>query len=134
ARGHTLVWWCPLRPARRSQIPPFEVMAVLDKVVTMRAAGRDVVSLCAGEPAGGAPTDVRELAVRLFTDAEPLRYTSALGLPQLRTEIAGHYRRWYGIDVDPASVAITTGASGAFVVVFLAAFDAGERVAVVRPG
>jgi aspartate/methionine/tyrosine aminotransferase len=109
-------------------------MAILDRVAALRAAGRDVVSLCAGEPSGGAPADVRERAVRALADGLDLGYTPALGTAALREAIAGHYRRWYSLDVDPASVAITTGASGAFVVLFLAAFDAGHRVAVTRPG
>ncbi|HJR25767.1 MAG TPA: aminotransferase class I/II-fold pyridoxal phosphate-dependent enzyme, partial [Acidimicrobiales bacterium] len=109
--------------------------------------GRDVVSLCAGEPSGGAPTDVRERAAELHSRSRSrsrrrslhsqeldLGYTPALGLHDLRVAIAGHYRRWYGVEVDPATVAITTGASGAFVLLFLAAFDAGDRVAVARPG
>lgn len=123
-----------MRPSRRGSVPPFEVMAILDRVAHLRAAGRDVVSLCAGEPFGGAPTDVRERAARLHTGTDPLGYTGALGLADLRSEIAGHYGRWYDLDVDPDAVAVTTGASGAFVLVFLAAFDAGDRVAVVRPG
>ncbi len=121
-------------PARRSQVPPFEVMAILDRVATLRANGRDVLSLCAGEPSGGAPTDVRELSAALHTSGDPLGYTGPLGLAELRTAIAAHYGRWYDLDVDPAAVAVTTGASGAFVLVFLAAFDVGDRVAVVRPG
>jgi aspartate/methionine/tyrosine aminotransferase len=64
----------------------------------------------------------------------PLTYTSALGIHELRREVAGHYRRWYGLDVDPARVAITTGSSGGFVLAFLAAFDPGDRVALARPG
>jgi hypothetical protein len=76
---------------------------------------------------GGSPP-------RLHAGGDPLGYTGPLGTAELRQAIAEHHRRWYGLDVDPASVAITTGASGAFVLVFLAAFDAGDRVAVVRPG
>ncbi|MEO6627917.1 MAG: aminotransferase class I/II-fold pyridoxal phosphate-dependent enzyme, partial [Aquihabitans sp.] len=109
-------------------------MAILDRVATLRAAGRDVVSLCAGEPSGGAPTDVRERAIAAHMSNDPLGYTGPLGLIALRQEIARHYRRWYGIDVSPGEVGVTTGASGAFVLIFLAAFDAGDRVAVVRPG
>ena len=120
--------------SRRSQVPAFEVMAILDRVALLRAAGRDVVSLCAGEPSGGAPTDVRELAARAHAGSDAMGYTPALGRIELRTAIAGHYHRWYGLDIDPASVAITTGASGAFVLLFLAAFDVGDRVAVTRPG
>jgi aspartate/methionine/tyrosine aminotransferase len=109
-------------------------MAILDRVEALRAAGREVLSLCAGEPFGGPPTDVRVRARALHTDDDLLGYTGALGTAELRRAIAEHHRRWYGLEIDPASVAVTTGASGAFVLAFLAAFDAGDRVAVVRPG
>ena len=123
-----------MKASARSQVPPFEVMAILDRVAALREAGREVLSLCAGEPSGGAPTDVRILAGELHAGGDPLGYTGPLGTAELRRAIAEHHRRWYGLEVDPASVAVTTGASGAFVLAFLAAFDAGDRVAVVRPG
>ncbi|MDQ2649411.1 MAG: aminotransferase class I/II-fold pyridoxal phosphate-dependent enzyme [Actinomycetota bacterium] len=123
-----------MKRSRRSNVPAFEVMAILDRIATLRAAGRDVISLCAGEPSGGAPTEVRERAARALAGDDALGYTPALGLPELRSAIAAHYQRWYGVGVDPSAVAVTTGASGAFVVLFLAAFDAGDRVAVTRPG
>lgn len=115
-------------------MPPFAVMDILDAVQRRRDAGLDVFSLCAGEPGGGAPTDVREHAAALLQAGEPLGYTPALGLPVLRRAIAGHYRRWYDLEVDPGRVAITTGSSGAFVLAFLAAFGPGDRVALARPG
>lgn len=120
--------------ARRAAVPAFEVMAIVDRIEQLRAAGRDVVSLCAGEPATGAPADVQRAAVDALSRGDRLGYTPPLGLAELRRAVAGHYRRWYGADVDPASVAVTTGASGAFLLLFLAAFDAGQRVAVTRPG
>src|SRR5690606_1963005 len=51
----------------------------------------------------------------------------------LRRAIAEHYGRWYDVDVDPARVAVTTGSSGGFMLAFLAAFEAGDRVALARP-
>jgi aspartate/methionine/tyrosine aminotransferase len=123
-----------MKASARSQVPAFEVMAILDRVHALRESGREVLSLCAGEPTGGAPTDVRHLASELFAGDDPLGYTGPLGTAELRRAIAEHHGRWYGLEVDPASVAITTGASGAFVLAFLAAFEAGDRVAVVRPG
>jgi aspartate/methionine/tyrosine aminotransferase len=109
-------------------------MAILDRVAALRRDGRSVISLCAGEPSGGAPTDVRAAARRSLDDGGDLGYTPTLGRGELRSAIAGHYGRWYDLDIDPASVAVTTGASGAFVLLFLAAFDVGDRVAVTRPG
>lgn len=123
-----------VRPSPRSLVPPFAVMEVLDAVQRRRDRGLEVFSLCAGEPSGGAPTDVRERAAALLTAGDPLGYTPALGLPELRRAIAGHYGRWYDLDVDPDRVAVTTGSSGAFVLAFLAAFSPGDRVALARPG
>lgn len=121
-------------PSRRSAVPAFQVMDVLDRVAVLRSEGRDVISLCAGEPSGGAPSEVSAAAAEIHASGRALTYTSALGIRELRLEIAGHYRRWYGLDVDPARVAITTGSSGGFMLGFLAAFEAGDRVALARPG
>ena len=121
-------------PASRAAVPPFAVMSILGRVAELRAAGRDVISLCAGEPSSGAPTDVRRAMADLMTGTVPLGYSGTMGIRPLREAIAGHYRRWYGLELDPASVAVTTGSSGAFTLAFLAAFDAGDRVALARPG
>ena len=112
------------RVSERSRIPAFEVMRITDEIARRRADGRDVVSLCAGEPsARPAPGTL-----------QPAGYTGPLGTAPLRAAIAEHYRDWYGVDVDPRSVAITTGSSGAFQLAFLAAFDPGDRVALASPG
>lgn len=121
-------------PARRAQVPPFQVMSVLDQVERMRAQGRDVISLCAGEPDGGAPATVQDAAAALHTQRASLGYSPALGITALREAVAGHYRRWYQLRVAPEEVAITTGSSGAFQLAFLAAFEAGDRVGLTRPG
>ena len=108
-------------------------MRVIDACVARRAAGLDVFDLSAGQPSTGAPAPVRVAAAKAV-DTDRIGYTPALGIPALRAAIAGHYARMYGIDVDPASVAVTTGSSGAFLFAFLAAFDAGDTVALARPG
>src|SRR5690606_5860191 len=122
------------RSSARSAVAPFQVMSILDRVARLRAQGRDVISLCAGEPSGGAPRQVRELATSTHAGDQALGYTSALGLRELREAIAGHYGRWYGLDVPAERVAVTTGSSGAFMLTFLAAFDAGDVVVLARPG
>lgn len=112
------------RAASRSQIPAFEVMRITGEIAEARAAGRDVVSLCAGEPsARPAPDQIRAAG-----------YTSPLGTMELRVAIAGHYERWYGVAVPPERIAVTTGSSGAFQIGFLAAFNPGDRVALATPG
>jgi aspartate/methionine/tyrosine aminotransferase len=124
----------PLAPSARAAVRPFAVMRILNRVAELRAAGRDVISLCAGEPSAGAPSDVRRAMAELMSGGVPLGYTETFGIRPLRVAIAGHYRRWYGLEVDPDAVAVTTGSSGAFTLAFLAGFDAGQRVALARPG
>lgn len=124
-----------LQPSARSAaVPPFEVMTVLHQVFELRAAGVEVISLCAGEPSAGAPRGVRQRAAEVVTDGTALGYSNATGLIELRQGLAGHYRRWYGLEVPLRNIAITTGSSGAFLTSFLAAFDPGQRVALARPG
>ncbi|MFF5792301.1 pyridoxal phosphate-dependent aminotransferase [Paeniglutamicibacter sp. NPDC012692] len=123
-----------LKVAGRAKVPAFEVMSILDRVSALRAAGRDVVSLCAGEPGDGAPSAVSKRAAEIHLAGTPMTYTPALGILELREAIAGHYKHWYNIEVPAANVAITTGSSGAFMLLFLAAFNAGDKVALARPG
>jgi aspartate/methionine/tyrosine aminotransferase len=121
-----------LKIAKRTGIAPFIAMDVLAAASARAADGQDVVHLEVGEPGGGPPRAVLEAARRALGRV-PLGYTEALGRPALRRAIAGHYRVTYDLEVDPAQVAVTVGASGAFVLSFLAAFDPGDRVVVPEP-
>ncbi|GAA2518856.1 pyridoxal phosphate-dependent aminotransferase [Rarobacter incanus] len=122
-----------MKVAKRARVPSFSVMDIVAEAASRRASGQDIVSLCVGEPVSGASEVVRARAQQLLASGD-LGYTDPLGALALRSEIAGHYRRWYDAHVDPAQIAVTTGSSGAFMVAFLAAFDAGDVVAVARPG
>ena len=60
-------------------------------------------------------------------------YTETFGLPALRERLSAHYHDWYGKAVPASRIAVVTGASGAFPLAFLAAFDPGDRVALAAP-
>jgi aspartate/methionine/tyrosine aminotransferase len=121
-----------LKIARRSEIAPFYAMEVLRAANLKTAQGVRVLHLEVGEPGAGAPEPVIEAARRALGE-ERIGYTEALGVPALRARIARYYDERYGLDVDPEQVVVTVGASGAFILAFLAAFDAGERVALAEP-
>jgi aspartate/methionine/tyrosine aminotransferase len=121
-----------LKVAARSQIAPFIAMDVLARANGHAAAGKDVIHLEVGEPGGGAPARVLA-AARQALEGGRIGYTEALGRPDLRAAIAEHYRRCYDLALDPAQVVVTVGASGAFVLGFLAMFDPGDRVVVPEP-
>lgn len=120
--------------SQRGQVEPFHVMELL-KAANQRARTHgDVITMCAGQPSTPAPLAVRQAAARELAGDAPHGYTDAMGVAALRETIAAHYLSAYGIDVDPASVAITPGSSGAFTAIFLAAFDPGDVVLMTRPG
>jgi aspartate/methionine/tyrosine aminotransferase len=86
-----------------------------------------------GQPGTPAPSGARA-ALAQAMEAGPLGYTGSLCIPPLRQRIARLYRDWYGVDLDPARVIVTTGSSAGFILAFTALFDPGQRVAMGAPG
>lgn len=122
-----------MRIAKRAGIPPFIVMDVMRAAHEREAAGENIIHMEVGQPATAAPRRVIE-AAHAALDDNRLGYTDANGLPQLRERISQHYRDWYGLDISPSRIVVTTGSSAGFVLAFLALFDAGQRVALPVPG
>ena len=122
-----------LKVAQRGLVDPFIVMDVLRAANELAATGEDVLHLEVGQPGTPAPQGVVAAAQKALTD-EVLGYTDSLGVPALRQRIATHYSDFYGVDVDPARVVVTTGSSGAFLLAFMTAFEPGDRVALAAPG
>ena len=126
-----------LKIGRAAASPPFMVMDVIAAANARHAArmpgAPGVIQMAAGQPSTGAPAGARAAVERALRSGAALGYTETLGIPSLRARIAAHVRDWYGIEVSPARVAVTTGASGAFPLAFLAAFDRGDRVALAAP-
>ncbi len=117
----------------RGQVDPFIVMDVMAEARALEAQGRHIIHMEIGQPATPAPKAARD-ALATALERESLGYTVALGLPDLRAGIAGLYRRWYGVDLNPDRVIVTAGSSGAFLLAFTALFDAGDRVGMGEPG
>ena len=142
-----------MRSSSRGQVDAFIVMDVMERARALEAQGRSIIHMEVGQPATGAPQLARAaLAARLTAGGagaagevgaagegrapaeDAMGYTVALGLPALRQGIATLYKNWYGIELDPARVVVTSGSSGAFLLAFAALFDAGEKVALGEPG
>ena len=122
-----------LSPSRRSDVPPFIVMDVMAAAAAREARGERVVHMEVGQPAAPAPLTARRAAAAALETGR-IGYTESLGVPSLRARIARHYRDTYGLELDPARVAVTTGSSGAFILSFLSLFEPGDRVALANPG
>jgi aspartate/methionine/tyrosine aminotransferase len=122
-----------LQPSARSGVPPFMVMDVMAAAARLEAQGRTIVHMEVGQPAAGAPASAIA-AVRAALGEGPHGYTATLGIASLRQRIARDYAQWQGVEVDPQRIVVTTGSSAAFMLAFLALFEAGDRVAVPIPG
>ncbi len=122
-----------MKNSSRGAVDPFIVMDVMEAARQAEAEGRHIIHMEVGQPGTPAPQAARDaLTVAMQDDA--LGYTVALGLPALRARIARLYGEWYNVELDPARVVVTPGSSGGFILAFTAMFDAGDRVAMGRPG
>jgi aspartate/methionine/tyrosine aminotransferase len=122
-----------LGASRRSAVEPFLAMDVMRAAIDREHEGARVIHMEVGQPGAPAPKPVLDAARAALADGR-LGYTEALGLRKLRARVARHYGDTYGVAVSADQVAVTTGSSAAFSLAFLAAFDAGERIALAAPG
>jgi aspartate/methionine/tyrosine aminotransferase len=117
---------------RAESIAPFYAMEFGKHAAELEAQGHDVVKLSLGEPDFGAPPAVVD-ALHDAMDQRPMSYTEALGMPALRRAIAAFHADRHGVDVDPARVVVTAGASGALVLAAAALVDQGDEVLIGDP-
>lgn len=123
----------PLLASQRSEVSSFIVMDVMRAAAELEAQGRSIIHMEVGQPGVPAPATAR-MAAHHALDRETLGYTAALGTDALRARIAASYRERYGITVSDDRIIVCTGSSAAFILAFLALFDAGAHVALPSPG
>ena len=121
------------KPSRRAAVAPFMAMDVLRAARKLEREGRRIIHMELGEPGAPTPRRMLDVATAVLRDGAP-GYGEAAGDPQLRARIARHYREHYGVELSPERVMVTTGSSGAFLLAFISAFDAGARIGVAAPG
>src|ERR1700760_1980653 len=126
-----------LKVGRGATAPPFIVMDVIAaanaRQAQLPAGAPNVIRMEVGQPGTGAPAGAVAAAQAALRSGDPLGYTEAFGRISLRERIVCHVRSCSGLDFPAARVAVTVGASGAFPLAFLAAFDPGDRVALAAP-
>ena len=126
-----------LKIGRGAEAPPFLVMDVISaanaRAASLPPGAPGIIRMEVGQPGTGAPRGAAEAAMRALNAGAPLGYTEAFGLVSLRERIARHYLDHYGLTVPARRIAVTMGASGAFPLAFLAAFDQGDAIAMAAP-
>ncbi|MEO1206796.1 MAG: aminotransferase class I/II-fold pyridoxal phosphate-dependent enzyme [Pseudomonadota bacterium] len=119
--------------ASRANVDSFIVMEVMNQAAKLEKAGHSIIHMEVGQPGTSAPQPARKAAAEALGQ-DPLGYTVAAGLPELRQRIAQHYANQYGVNVDAERIIVTTGSSAGFVLTFLAVFEAGTKVGLPVPG
>ncbi|MFY9823762.1 MAG: pyridoxal phosphate-dependent aminotransferase [Thermoanaerobaculia bacterium] len=118
--------------ARASAIGESATLRVTRRAAELRAEGRDIVDLGAGEPDFASPKVAVEAARRALAEGFT-RYTPGSGLPELRAAVADSYRQRYGTPWKAADSVITVGGKAALFELALAVFDFGQEVVIPSP-
>ena len=117
---------------RLSRIKPSPTIAVTQKARELKAAGRDVIGLGAGEPDFDTPDNIKEAAIAAIR-AGDTKYTAVDGTPALKEAIAGKFKRENGLDYKPDQITVGTGGKQVLYNALMATLDAGDEVIIPAP-
>lgn len=118
---------------RAAEIQPFHVMEILARARTLEAEGQTIIHMEVGEPDFETPQPIVEAGVAALQQGRH-HYTPALGLPELRGQIANHYQQRYGETVAADRVVVTPGSSGGLQLLIALLVNPGEQVLMADPG
>ena len=117
---------------RLDRISPSLTIAMTQKARALKAAGRDVIGLAAGEPDFDTPDNVKQAAIRAIMAGET-KYTDTAGTPALRKAVAEKFKRDSGIDYKPEEIMISTGGKQVIFNAMLATLNAGDEAVIPTP-
>ena len=121
-----------LTAARLDRIAPSQTIAISTKARVLKAAGKDVISLSAGEPDFDTPRNVKDAAIRAI-EAGDTKYTDVSGTKALREAVCTKFRRDSGLDYRPEEIVVSTGGKQVIFNALLATIDAGDEVVIPAP-
>ncbi|MFJ6328451.1 MULTISPECIES: pyridoxal phosphate-dependent aminotransferase [unclassified Rhizobium] len=115
-----------------SHVKPSATIAVAQKARELKAKGRDVISLGAGEPDFDTPDNIKEAAIDAIRRGET-KYTPISGIPELRKAIAAKFKRENGLDYTWEQTIVGTGGKHILFNAFMATLNAGDEVVIPAP-
>jgi aspartate aminotransferase len=115
------------------RIKPSATIAVTDKARALKAAGRDVIGLGAGEPDFDTPEHIKRAAIRAIEGGKAAKYTAVDGIPELKAAIARKFKRENGLDYKASQIIVGTGGKQVLYNAFVATLDPGDEVIVPAP-
>lgn len=121
-----------LTAGRLDRINPSLTIAVSAKARALAAAGRDIISLSAGEPDFDTPRNVKDAAIRAI-EAGETKYTDVSGTMALRKAVAQKFKRDHGIEYAPEEIVVSTGGKQVIFNALLATIDPGDEAIIPAP-
>ena len=117
---------------RVQRVKPSPTLAVTARAAELRAAGRDIVSLGAGEPDFDTPAHIKEAAIRAIR-AGATRYTAVDGTAELKSAIINKFSRDNGLTYEPDQILVSCGGKQSFYNLVMALLNPGDEVIIPAP-
>lgn len=115
-----------------ARVKPSPTIAVTTKARELKAAGRDVIGLGAGEPDFDTPENIREAGKRAIDEGKT-RYTAPDGIPELKAAISAKFKRENGLDYAPSQITVSTGGKQVLYNALVATLNPGDEVVIPAP-
>jgi aspartate aminotransferase len=114
------------------RVKPAATVAAASKARALRAAGRDIISLDAGEPDFDTPQNIKDAAIRAIRDGKT-KYTDIDGIPELKQAICAKFARENGLKYAPAQINVSPGGKAVIFNAMMASLSAGDEVIIPAP-
>ncbi len=115
-----------------SRIKPSQTIAATMKAQELKAAGRNIIALSAGEPDFDTPENIKEAAIAAIRRGET-KYTAVDGIPELKKAVAAKFKRENGLEYKPSQVTIGTGGKQVLFNALVATLNPGDEVVIPTP-
>jgi aspartate aminotransferase len=116
-----------------SRIKPSATMAVTDKARALKAAGRDVIGLGAGEPDFDTPDNIKQAAIKAIQAGKASKYTAVEGLAELKAAVVGKFKRENRLDYKASQIIISTGGKQVLYNALMVTLNPGDEVIIPAP-
>lgn len=121
-----------VQSAALARVKPSATLAADAKARELRAAGKDVISLAAGEPDFDTPDNIKEAAIKAIRDGKT-KYTNVDGIPELKEAICGKFKRENGLAYTPAQINVSPGGKPVIYNAMVASLNPGDEVVIPAP-
>jgi aspartate aminotransferase len=115
-----------------NRIQPSATIAISNKALALKAEGKDVIGLAAGEPDFDTPDNIKEAAIAAIRGGKT-KYTAVDGIPELKAAICAKFKRENGLDYKPSQVSVGTGGKQVLFNALMATVNPGDEVIIPAP-